>query len=64
MYNAIAHHEMPSQYLSSGPWPAFPPLYVLRVMPYAYPFGQWGSAVLSVSPPSPLSTPRLLTGRA
>lgn len=57
--------EMPSQHLSSDPWPAFPPIHALRVMPYGmgYPFGQWESAVLLVSSPSSLCTPRLLTGR-
>jgi len=53
MHSAIAHYPMPSLFPSSNPWPT-PPVYVLSMTSYGiiYPFGQFGSAVLAVSPPS------------
>ena len=69
MHNAVAHtnRPMPSQFPSSSPWPAFP-LVNIRSMTSCgmqHPFGQFGSAVLAVSPhsflcPSPAS---LLVGQ-
>jgi len=58
MHNAVAHHPMndsqaiPEQWLLP-PQPT-PPAYTLGMTPYGmeYPFGQLGTAVPAVSPPS------------
>ena len=70
MHNAIAHRSLtdaqsvPEQW--STPPGQLPPVYILGMTSYGleYPFGQLGSAVPAVSPPSFLCTPSLLTGRA
>jgi len=55
------HHSKSLPFLLLSP----PLLYMLSMTPYGmeYPFGQLGSAVLAVSPPSFLCTSSLLTGR-
>ena len=73
MHNAIAHHSpndaqlVPKQ--QSAPPGQLPPVYILGMMSYGmeYSSGQFGSAVLAVSPPSflcPSPSPSLLAGRA
>ena len=65
MHNAIAHHSptdaqlVPEQ--QSAPLSQLPPVYILAMMSHGveYPFVQFGSAVLAVSPSSFLSTPSL-----
>ena len=66
MHNAIAHHSptdaqlVPEQ--RSAPPGQLPPVYILGMMSYGmeYSFGQFGSAVLAVSPPSFLCPPAYL----
>ena len=70
MHNAIAHHSptdaqlVPEQ--RSAPPGQLPPVYILGMMSYGmeYSFGQFGSAVLAVSPPSFLCPSSLLAGWA
>ena len=67
MHNAIAHHSLtdaqlvPKQRSLPG---QLPPFYVLGMMSNGmeYPFGQFGSAVLAVSPPNFLRPSSLLAG--
>ena len=58
MHNAIAHHSLTDAQLvpeqrSLHPG-QLPPVYILGMTPYGleYPFGQFGSAALAVSPPN------------
>ena len=68
MHNAIAHHSptdaqlVPEQ--RSASLGQFAPVYVLGLTSYGmeYSFGQFGSAVLAVSPPSFLGLSSLLAG--
>ena len=70
MHNAVAHHSptdaqlVPEQ--RSAPPSQLPPVYILGMMSYGMecPFGQFGSAVLAVSPPSFLCPSSLLAGWA
>ena len=70
VHNAIAHHSptdaqlVPKQ--RSAPSDQLPPVYILGVTSYGmdYAFGQLGSAVLAVSPPSFLCPSSLLAGWA
>ena len=70
MHNAIAHHLLTDAQLvleqQSTPPSQLPPVYILGMMSYGteYPFGQFGSAVLAVSPPSFLGPSSLLAGWA
>ena len=64
MNNAIAHHPptdaqpVPKQ---QPPPASFPPVYILSMTSYGmeYAFGQFGSAVLAVLPPSSCAPPHL-----
>ena len=68
MHNAIAHHSptdaqlVPEQ--QSAPLSQLHPVYILGMTSCGmeYPFGQFGSAVLAVSPPSFLCSSSLLAG--
>lgn len=69
MHNAIAQHQL----TNAQPVPkqqSRPPanlrsfLFIMTSYGIEYPFGQFGSAVLAVSPPSFLCTSSLLAGRA
>ena len=53
---------VPSQFPSSGPQPAFPPVYIPSMTTYGmgYPCGQFGAAVLAASPPGFLCPPACL----
>ena len=70
MHNAIAHHlltnaqSVPKQ--QSAPPGQLPPVYILDTTSRGmeYPFGQFGSAVLAVSPPNFLCPSSLLAGWA
>ena len=68
MHNAIAHHVLTNAQLvpeqQSTPPGQLPPLYILGMTSYGMecPFGQFGSAVLAVSPPNFLCIPSLLAG--
>ena len=70
MHNAIAHHlltdaqSVPEQ--RSTPPSQLPPVYILGMTSYGmeYSFGQFGSAVLAVSPPNFLCPSSLLAGWA
>ena len=69
MHSAIAHHPLtnaqPIPEQPATPTPASHP-YILFSMTsddMEYPFGQFGSAVLGLSPPSCCCTPSLPTGR-
>ena len=65
MHNAIAHHPLTdAQPIPKQPPPPSP--YILFSMPsdgMEYPFGQFGSAALGLSPPSSCCTPSLPAGR-
>lgn len=52
MHKASAHQVMPSQSLSSTPWPALPPADILSMMLYGleYPFAQLRSWTLGLCP--------------
>ena len=70
MHNAIAHHSLTHAQLvpeqrSARPG-QLPPVYILGMMIHGmgYPFGQFGSAVLAVSPPNFLCPSSLLAGWA
>jgi len=69
-YNAIARYPLtnaqPIHEQQTLPPSHLPPVLLFSVMSYGmeYPFGQFGSAVLAVSPPSFLCIPSLLTYRA
>ena len=69
MHNAIAHHLLTNTQLvpewRSLPAP-LPPVYILGMTSHGmeYSFGQFGSAVLAVSPPNSLCPSSLLTGWA
>ena len=70
MYNAIAHHSLTDAQLvpeqrSASP-SQLPSVYTLGMTSYGmeYSFGQFGSAVLAVSPPSFLCPSSLLAGWA
>jgi len=64
----IAHDQLTNARPVPEQWqpaqPPFPPLYKLSMTFYGmgYPFGQLGSAVPAVPPPSSLCTPSLLAG--
>ena len=67
MNNAIAHHlPTDAQLVPEQPLPPgqLPPVYILGMTSHGmeYPFGQFGSAVLAVSPPSFLCPSSLLAG--
>ena len=70
MHNAIAHHSLSNAQLvpkqRSAPPSQLLPVYILGMTSYGmeYPFGQFGSAVLAVSPPNFLCPSSLLTGWA
>ena len=70
MHNTVAHHSLTDAQLvpkqRSAPPNQFPPVYILGIMSYGmeYSFGQFGSAVLAVSPPSFLCPSSLLAGWA
>ena len=69
MRSAIAHHPLIDSQLASKwrfPLPPLPPVYIQDVMSHgmAYPFGQFGSAALALSPPSFLCPSSLLAGWA
>ena len=67
MQSLTTHGPMPSQFPSSDPpLPANPPVYILGMMSYGmeYSFGQFGPAVLAVSPPNVLCPSSLLAGWA
>ena len=65
MHDAIAHHSpinaqlVPKQQSLPG---QLPPVYILGMMSHGteYPFGQFGSAILAVSPPNFLCSSSLL----
>ena len=69
MHNEIAYHSptntqlVPEQRYPPG---QLPPVYILGMTSHGmeYPFGQFGSAVLAVSPPSFLCPSSLLAGWA
>jgi len=66
--NTSVHYPLTNAQAVLEPWlpPAsFNQAYTLSTMSYGaeYPFGQFGSSVLAVSPPSFLCTPRLLISR-
>ena len=71
MHNAIAHHSptdaqlVPEQRFHPPPG-QLPPVYILGMTSHGmeYPFGQFGSAVLAVSPPNFLCPSSLLAGWA
>ena len=70
VHNVIAHHSLTDAQLvpeqQSTPPGQLPPVYILGMISYGmeYPFGQFGSAVLAVSPPSFLCPSSLLAGWA
>lgn len=55
----LTSREMPSQSLSSSPWPTFPLVLLVSVTPRGveHPLGQLGSAVPAGSPPNSLCSP-------
>jgi len=70
MHHVIAHYMLTNAQPDPKQWPLPPgqllPFYRFRMASHGveYPFGQFGPAVLAVSPPSFLCTPSLLAGRA
>ena len=70
VHNAIAHHSLTDAQLvpeqRSAPPSQLPPVYILGMSSYGmeYPSGQFGSALLAVSPPNLLCPSSLLAGWA
>ena len=70
MPNAMVHLLLTDAQPDPKQWPhlpgQLPPYLLLSMMPYGldYPFGQSGSPVRALSPPSSCCTPSLLAGRA
>ena len=67
MHNAIAHHSPTDAQLVPKQWSApgqLHPVYILGMTSHGmeYPFGQFGSAALAVSPPNFLCPSSFLAG--